>query len=273
MVTSYPAGDWIFNDTTFVLSSTASVILSALCVGDVNGSYIPSGFKERSIPFVTDNGIQTIAVNQDFNYSIYFNSPGDLGAMTLFMGYNPDRYTVEEVSTSLEGMKYVINDGQVKLAWSNIKPLVAKPEDPIITMRMKAKEAIKNPEQIFDVKPGSEFADAGAARYDNYELKMSDVVTPDNSMDFSINNFPNPFQNTTDIVYTLQEQGHVKLVLTNMFGEELITLADGDEAAGTYTIRVNPLDINLKPGVYLYRIKVDGVTTTFNKTNKMIFTR
>jgi hypothetical protein len=189
------------------------------------------------------------------------------------MGYNPDRYEVEDVSTSLEGMKYVINDGQVKLAWSNVTSLKVKQDDPIITLRVKAKEAITGPEKIFDVKPGSEFADAGAVRYDNYELKMSDVVTPDNPMGFSINNFPNPFQNMTDIVYTLPEQGHVKLILTNMFGVELSTLVDGDKTAGTYTIRVNPVDINLKPGVYLYRIKVDGVTTTFEKTNKMIFTR
>ena len=92
-------------------------------------------------------------------------------------------------------------------------------------------------------------------------------------MGFSIFNFPNPFQNTTDIVYTIPEQGHVKLVLTNLFGEELRTLADADQSAGSYTIRVNPVDDNLQAGVYLYKIKVDGVTTTYVKTNKMIFTR
>jgi hypothetical protein len=193
--------------------------------------------------------------------------------MTLFMGYDPDRYEVEDVTTPLEGMKYVIRDGQVRLAWSNKSPLTVKGDDPILTLRIKAKEAVTIPAQIFDVKPGSEFADPGAVRYDNFELKMSGVVTPDNPLGFSIYNFPNPFQNTTDIVYTIPEQGHVKLVLSNLFGEELRTLVDANQSAGSYTIRVNPVDDNLIPGIYLYKIKVDGVSTTFIKTNKMIFTR
>jgi hypothetical protein len=239
----------------------------------VNASYIPTGLKESSFLSVIDDGIMTVPVNKDFSYSIRSNSTSDLGAMTLFMGYNPDRYEVEDVTTTLEGMKYVIRDGQLRLAWSNTSPLTVKGNDPILTLRMKAKEAVTIPAQIFDVKPGSEFADASAIRYDNFELKMSSVVTPDNSMGFSIFNFPNPFQNTTDIVYTLPEQGNVKLVLTNLFGEELRTLVDADQSAGSFTIRVNPLDNNLMPGVYFYKIKVDGVTTTYVKTSKMIFTR
>jgi FlaG/FlaF family flagellin (archaellin) len=71
----------------------------------------------------------------------------------------------------------------------------------------------------------------------------------------------------------LPEQGHVKLVLTNLFGEELRTLVDADQSEGSHTIRVNPVDDNLMPGIYLYKIKVDGETTTFIKINKMIFTR
>jgi hypothetical protein len=273
MINSYPAGDWVFTDTTFTLTTTASVNLKGLCTGDVNGSYIPTGLKESSFLSVTEDGVMTIPVNKDFNYPIRSSITSDLGAMTLFMGYDPGRYEVEDISTQLEGMKYVIRDGQVRLAWSNTRPLTVKGNDPILTLRMKAKEAITIPSQIFDIKPGSEFADAGAIRYDNYELKMPGVMTTDNPMGFSIYNFPNPFQNTTDIVYTLPEQGHVKLILTNLFGEELRTLVDADQSAGSYTIRVNPVDDKLIPAIYLYKIKVDGVTTTFIKTNKMIFTR
>jgi hypothetical protein len=274
MLNSYPAGDWTFTDTTFTLTTSATVNLKGLCVGDVNGSYIPTGTKESSFLSVTEDGIMRVPVNTDFNYPIRSNSTSDLGAMTLFMGFNPDRFEVEDVTTSLEGMKYVIRDGEVKLAWSNTSPLKIQGNDPILILRMKAKESISSPSQIFDVKPGSEFADPNAMRYDNFGLKMAGVITSDdNAMGFSIYNFPNPFQNTTDIVYTLPEQGHVRLVLTNLFGEELRILEDGVQTAGSYTVKVNPVDDNLMPGVYLYKIKVDGVTTTYVKTNKMIFTR
>jgi hypothetical protein len=273
MINSYPAGDWKFTDTTFVLADYATINLKGLCVGDVNGSYIPTGTKESSFLSVTEDGTITVPVNQDFDYPIRSNTNTDLGAMTLFMGFDRDRFEVENVTTPLEGMKYVIEDGQLRLAWSNTSPLMVNGNDPILTIRMKTKEAITIPTQIFDVKPGSEFADEGAIRYDNFELKMSSIVTPDNPMGFSIYNFPNPFQNTTDIVYNIPEKGHVKLVLTNMFGEELRTLVNTDQVAGSYTVKVNPSDNNLVPGIYLYKIKVDGETTTYNKINKMIFTR
>jgi hypothetical protein len=272
MVTSYPAGDWTFTDTTFVLNNTAAVNLQGLCVGDVNGSYIPTGMKESSFLSVTDDGTMTVPLNKDFNYTIRSKNTSDLGAMTLFMGYNKDRFEVEDVATQLEGMKYVISDGQIKLAWSNTAPLTVNANDRILTLRMKVKEPITTAQQIFDVQPGSEFANAGAVRYDNYELNMSGVVTSGSMMEFSIMNFPNPFRNTTDIVYTLPEQGHVRLVLTDMFGKELQTLVEGVQTAGSYTIKVDPAEHSLKPGVYLYKIKVDGVTTTYIKTNKMIFT-
>jgi len=273
MVNSYPAGDWKFTDTTFTLAGTANINLQGLCTGDVNGSYIPSGAKETSFLSVTEDGIMTVPVNQDFDYLIRSNISTDLGAMTLFMGFNPDLYEVKNVSASLDGMKYLIRDGQINLAWSNTTPIWVNDNDPVITLRMKVKDNISVPSQIFDVKPGSEFANEGAIRYDDFKLKMPDVVTPDNRAGYSIFNFPNPFWNTTDIVYTIPEQGHVKLLLTNMFGEELRTLVDADQSAGSYTIRVNPTEDNLIPGVYFYKIKVDATSTTFIKTNKMIFTR
>jgi hypothetical protein len=74
-------------------------------------------------------------------------------------------------------------------------------------------------------------------------------------------------------VYTLPEQARVKLVLTNMYGMTIRTLVDADQAAGSYTVRVNAINENLKPGVYLYKIEVNGGTASFNKTGKMMFTR
>ena len=41
--TSYPAGNWRFTDTTFVLNSSIAIILQGLCTGDVNASFQPGG--------------------------------------------------------------------------------------------------------------------------------------------------------------------------------------------------------------------------------------
>ena len=273
MITSYPAGDWKFTSPSFALTAPVTLDIQGLCVGDVNDSYIPTGLKSASFLAPVDGGIMTIPVNESFNYNITSNTISKLGAMTLFMNYDQNRFEIEKVITSLEGMKYVIDNGQISLAWSDTKSLSLKSDDPIISLQMKAKQAVTEPTQIFSINPGSEFADPNANRYDNFEVKLSKVMTTSGQNDFNIFNYPNPFQNTTDIVYTLPEQARVKLVLTNMFGQIIRTLVDAEQSAGTYNVNVNPLNDNLKTGVYLYRIEVSGATNSYNKTNKMLFTR
>jgi hypothetical protein len=229
--------------------------------------------KETSYLAVTDDGISTVPVGQSFTYNINSSNAAEVGAMTLFMNYDANKFEIENVATSLEGMKYVVKDGQINLAWSNTQPLNVNANEPVLSLQMKVKEAIAEPTQIFSVNSGSEFADGSAVRFDNFDLKMASVVTPTGGNDFFIYNFPNPFQNSTDIFYSLPEQAHVKLTITNMFGAVIATLAETDQMAGSYKVKVNPTDLNLKPGVYLYHIQVDGVTTSYNKTGKMVFNR
>jgi hypothetical protein len=138
---------------------------------------------------------------------------------------------------------------------------------------MTAKESLPVPVQIFTINPGSEFVDPIANRIDNFDLKMDKVITSSTSLSFSMVNYPNPFKNWTEIVYTIPEAGKVKLVITNMFGQLIRILVDEQQAAGRYIVKVDPADGYLEPGLYLYSIEVDGVTTTYNKINKMLLTR
>ena len=136
---------------------------------------------------------------------------------------------------------------------------------------MKAKEFISEPTRLFTIEGGSEFANANAEQINGLDLKMSKLATITNS--FSISNYPNPFQNGNTIVYNLPEQGHVTLTVTNIYGQTLRTLVSTDQMEVIYKVKGDPADLNLQPGVYMYKIEVNGVTTNYNQVNKMIFTR
>jgi hypothetical protein len=126
---------------------------------------------------------------------------------------------------------------------------------------------------VFNLIPGSEFADVNANVLSNFDLKMANVVTSSKPNQFSMYNFPNPFKGNTEIVYTIPVNGKVSLVLTDIYGKTISVLTDAIQDAGTYTVTVNPSQLNLAPGVYLYKIDVAGDTETFVKANKMLFTR
>ncbi|MEI7662470.1 MAG: T9SS type A sorting domain-containing protein, partial [Bacteroidota bacterium] len=272
-ISSYPAGDWAFENPTVTIPFVGAKDFAGLCEGDVNGSFIPTGMKDVSSLSVVEDKTQTIPVGQKFSYEIRNSKPATIGAMTLFMGYDNNLFDVVNVTTSFsDDMKYVIENGNVAIAWSNTNGMTVNDNEPIFTLTVKAKASIAEPTQIFNLKTGSEFADPRGNKLDNFDLKLAKVVTP-SATEFSMVNFPNPFANHTSILYTLPEAGKVKLVLTNLYGQTIQTLVDEPQTAGAHTVDVNPADFNLNSGVYLYKIEITGATDTYVKSNKMIYTR
>jgi hypothetical protein len=272
-IDSYPAGDWVFTDTTFVFTTEAMVDLKGICVGDVNGSFVPTGAKEASFLSSTEDEVITIPVAEPFTYDIRSATTAELGAMTLFMNYNRDLFEILEIMDAPDGMKYRLEDGALALAWSDESALAVKPEDPIVTMKIVAKEPLYLPSAIFSIRPGSEFADIRAIPYSNFDLKMPKVVAGDDPDELWMYNYPNPFSNSTEVIYSIPGPARVKLVLTDMFGRMIATLVDETLARGTYKIPVSMLDNNLVPGVYLCRIEVSGPSEHNVLVTKLLLAR
>jgi hypothetical protein len=77
-------------------------------------------------------------------------------------------------------------------------------------------------------------------------------------------NFPNPFNPSTEISFTLAKQEDVNLVVYNIIGQRVALLASGQMNAGSYLVKFNAS--NLAAGVYLYRLEAGN----FVSTKKMI---
>ncbi len=81
---------------------------------------------------------------------------------------------------------------------------------------------------------------------------LSDVSESFNeNLDFELHqNFPNPFNPSTQIKFTLKESSLANLAVYNSLGEKLTTLFDGLANSGINTIDFSPAD--LPSGVYFY---------------------
>jgi hypothetical protein len=83
-----------------------------------------------------------------------------------------------------------------------------------------------------------------------------------------LQNFPNPFNPSTRIQYSLEKAGMVSLKVYNLLGLEVATLVNGRQEAGNYAV---PFGIDngtagLSSGVYFYRLQ----TGSFVSTKKLV---
>jgi hypothetical protein len=81
-------------------------------------------------------------------------------------------------------------------------------------------------------------------------------------------NFPNPFNPSTTIQYSLEKASPVSLTVYDLIGGEVATLVSGNQEAGTHTIQFNSNlgTTNLTSGVYFYRLNAGS----FVSIRKMI---
>lgn len=73
-------------------------------------------------------------------------------------------------------------------------------------------------------------------------------------------NYPNPFKASTEIVYTLPQAGHVRLVIYDVQGREVARLVDGEKGAGEH--RVPWVAEGLPSGLYVYRLEAGETAET-----------
>ena len=69
-------------------------------------------------------------------------------------------------------------------------------------------------------------------------------------------NFPNPFNPETTIIFGLPQQEYVSLKVYDILGREVRTLLDEVKDEGTYRIRFN--SFGLASGIYIYRISTNS---------------
>ncbi|OGG50092.1 MAG: hypothetical protein A3F84_02590 [Candidatus Handelsmanbacteria bacterium RIFCSPLOWO2_12_FULL_64_10] len=82
-------------------------------------------------------------------------------------------------------------------------------------------------------------------------------------------NYPNPFNPSTTISYTLPEASTVRLTIYNILGQQVRTLINNRQAAGIHAVQWDGHDDagrSVASGLYFYRLTAGE----FTQTQKML---
>jgi hypothetical protein len=101
-----------------------------------------------------------------------------------------------------------------------------------------------------------------------------DMITGDDPMPvpkatYLAQNFPNPFNPSTNIRFGLEKSGHVSLRIYDAAGRLVVNLIDESRRAGTYVVDWDGRDgqgYRVASGVYFYRL----IAGDFTRTRKMV---
>jgi hypothetical protein len=110
----------------------------------------------------------------------------------------------------------------------------------------------------------------GAGQGDFYLVKTgpelaAEPVTVSLPVEYTLYpNWPNPFNPSTQIAYSLPKSSRVSLRVFNLLGQEVAALANERQSAGTHTVLFDGL--GLASGIYLCRLQAGE----FVQTQKMV---
>ena len=96
-----------------------------------------------------------------------------------------------------------------------------------------------------------------------WEKRLAEYNTID--LDFNLDqNFPNPFNPSTKISYSIKKDGLVTVRVYDILGKEIATLVNENKPAGNYEVEFNAS--SLPSGMYIYKLQAGS----FVQTRKML---
>ena len=212
------------NDT---VKFRSNIIAGALTLGDTTGNITSTGFPSASV-FIQNAAYnnRTFANNTDLNLANPFG----------FYGGTPN-YRPNAGSAALSGGNFT---------YPNLN------------------NAFFTPVTYVGAFDGTTDWTSGWANWDpqtrDYTVGITPISTVVPSKFELAQNFPNPFNPTTKINFSLPRTGFTSLKVYSIQGKEVATLVNNDLSAGTYSFEFDASA--LSSGIYFYTLKADNVSET-----------
>jgi hypothetical protein len=281
MITSFPAGDWLYNTTNLTVNGNqVTNDFEMLAFGDVNATFTPAKDWNGSVTLLHE-GTQIIQSFMPFELVISVKDLIETGAISLGI-YYPEEFieiTGAELLNTNGGALFTAENGLCRISWASLEAASYSAGDQLLILTCEAKDLSGMQEPILvEIYESSEFADPLAQVIENVILTVPEL----NTLAVGINqqvteglwlstNYPNPFNKWTTISYAVPCDGKVKLTVVDLLGNTIRELVNENQLQGEYSVQF--MAEGLEPGIYLYKLEFNNAENNVQLVNKMSVTR
>ena len=262
---SFARGDWTFSkpstggDSVIINGASVTQNFYGLCVGDVNGSYIPgTGAKSASFITLEYSGFLKASPGDVFEYPLRLTRSADVSAISLNLSYRNELVEILDVKTPKGDAVFGLQADLLKIAWSDINPMQLEPGEELLHIKMRLKEtSVGLSTTLLSLLPGSELADANAIPIENLILQapfiepLTGVEVNNENLLSGLTIFPNPANNLLWVNFELIENADVTIYVYSILGPIVAGSENPSLSIGKHHLS---LDVSqLSPGVYMLK--------------------
>jgi len=230
-----------------------------VATGDMNASYL-SAAEAKSSESLIYNNIIAAEVGDEILIPVLINQNAEVNAITLGFEYNNQILQVSDV-VGYDIYNIDHEAGTVRIAWMNQIGKVFGHGQEVVVLKAKILSDIHTGTRFAELSNATEFGGANAGVLQGISLSTNYIETGATGVDelSTLNHriFPNPFNDYTNIHYTLPNAGKVQIVVFNHLGQEVIRILDETQTAGSHQIRLNNYELN-GAGTYFYQIRLEN---------------
>jgi Outer membrane protein Omp28 len=170
-------------------------------------------------------------------------------------GVSPQRFVMRKMIPDANGMPFAIDSGEVKTVSNNItleSTWISRNVSVVVFVQSASSREVYQSASISYNSIVADDVETQETLPDHYELSQ---------------NFPNPFNPSTQIDFQIPTASHVTLTVYDLLGRNVATLVDGLRGPGGYHAVFH--GDGLTSGIYFYRLVAVG-TTTFVSQKKFV---
>ena len=261
----FDRGDWTFaketigGDTIIVAGVAVTQNFYGLVVGDVNGSNIPApGKSAQSLVSLVQDGEMIITAGQEFDVPVRIQQAAGLGAVSLVLNYPSDNLSITNVTIKQGNLMFKAAGNELRIAWSELEPLMLQSGEALITLHMKAAQSLGSEVMTLSLNGESELADGVGQVIPDVTLtapvlKTSHTGVSENNALTMVSVYPNPAQAQVTIEYQLTQASVVSVEILNVYGQILRQHEATSDAVGKHAQVMDVTDI--AEGVYMVKVK------------------